>query len=44
VENYDLGVSYCREQYEKGGVDIYIQVKAFNVQILILSNILKIKI
>ena len=24
IENYNLGASYCREQYEKGGVTIYI--------------------
>ena len=25
IENYKLGASFCREQYEKGGVAIYIQ-------------------
>jgi exonuclease III len=24
IENYDLGTYYCRENYEKGGVAIYI--------------------
>jgi hypothetical protein len=43
MENYNLGAFYCRAQYDKGGVAIYIH-KTFTVQILILLNIVKKKI
>ena len=43
MENYNLGAFYCREQYEnKKQPSTYI--KAFNVQIQTLSNIVKKKI
>ena len=35
IENYNLGASYCREQYEKGGVAIYIHksIQCSNINI-----------
>ena len=42
IENYKLGASYCRNQYEKGGVAIYTHKS--NLQISTLTNITKIKI
>jgi hypothetical protein len=44
IENYNLGTYYCRKQYEKGGVAIYIYIKASGVQKSILIHTVKRKI
>jgi hypothetical protein len=40
MENYNLGASYYRNQFEKGGVVIFVH-KSSSTRILTLTNIVK---